>query len=106
MGKEIGTTVDKTVIEPMSAPIHLIEGNIGAIKRTIPNAIHSLISLPFRLGREALFGVGAGMVSGAKFVAKAALHAPVIPFTAHSAERSAVRKNTSAELAALKSTII
>ncbi len=95
LGAETGTTAQK-LAQPFTLPIRWIEGEKGATRRVLGEALGSTASLPFRLTGEVL----KGLLRGGWSLAKLALAIPLIP--GWKTEREAVTTATGRKLESLK----
>ncbi len=92
IGGILGDTVQKTLGEPFTLPIRMIEGQRGAAEKIVREAGSSMVKLPFKLTWEVL----KGMLRGGWDIAKLAVHLPWIP--SWHAERQDVTLATQGEL--------
>jgi hypothetical protein len=95
IGGILRDTTQKTIGEPFTLPIRLIEGQRGAAKEIVQGAGASMVALPFKLTGEVL----KGMLRGGRDLATLALHLPWIP--SWQAERQNVTRATQQQLDAL-----
>lgn len=102
IGGEIKETADKVLGEPFTVPIRWIEGEKGPARRIAREAAGSIVSLPFRVTREAVKGVLSGTWQLTKFLLGAL---PIPLLTPWRTERKTVQERTKTALADLRETV-